>query len=208
MRAKKKLEHHQNPTVKNLIIKNALTPSEMKSQNTHNSLLRMITGSNNFFVAGNGMIRQKSANDVANVNNGSNGHYNIRQENPSSLLAPSMTMTTGRPVVAQPQHRHLPSQSLGNAQRPPRLTYSTPHAPPVPSASMLNPSPFPNPVLGGQMQSSIPRSRPPQSLDVTSSDVNFHEFEFSPANLNAASSSHNPREDSDLQEMTNNFGNK
>ena len=38
--------------------------------------------------------------------------------------------------------------------------------------------------------------------------INFHEFEFSPANLNAASSSHNPREDSDLQAMTNNFENQ
>ena len=60
MKAKKNLETHPVETLKKLIIKNPLTPAEMKSQNTNFSLLKMITGGNDHFITGNGMILKKN----------------------------------------------------------------------------------------------------------------------------------------------------
>ena len=63
MKNKKKLENNPDQVLKELIIKNALTPAEMKSQNTNFSLLKLITGGNDHYVAGNGMVYQKSQNN-------------------------------------------------------------------------------------------------------------------------------------------------
>ena len=59
MKAKKNLMNHPALVLQNLIIKNALSPAEMKAQNTNLGMLKMITGSNDYFIAGNGMIKQK-----------------------------------------------------------------------------------------------------------------------------------------------------
>ena len=42
MKNEQKLENHPNQVLKELIIKNALTPAEMKSQNTNFYLLKLI----------------------------------------------------------------------------------------------------------------------------------------------------------------------
>ena len=44
MKTKKNLMNHPSIVMKNLIIKNALSPAEMKAQNTHFGMLKMITG--------------------------------------------------------------------------------------------------------------------------------------------------------------------
>ena len=62
MKTKKNLENHAAIPVRNLIIKNAMLPSEMKAQNTNMGILRMITGGDDYFIAGNGSIRQKTQN--------------------------------------------------------------------------------------------------------------------------------------------------
>ena len=62
MKKKNDLQTHSTQVVRELMIKNALTPAEMKAQNTSISLLKMITGGNNHFIAGNGMIFQKNQN--------------------------------------------------------------------------------------------------------------------------------------------------
>ena len=59
MKSKKQLMNHPAIVLRSLIIKNAMSPSEMKAQNTHFGLLKMITGNNDFFIAGNGSIRKK-----------------------------------------------------------------------------------------------------------------------------------------------------
>ena len=63
MKKKNDLETHSTQVVKELIIKNALTPAEMKAQNTNISLLKMITGGNEHYIAGNGMVYQKNHNN-------------------------------------------------------------------------------------------------------------------------------------------------
>ena len=63
MKAKKNLMNHSNMILKNLIIKNAMTPAEMKAQNTNLGILNLITGNNEYFIAGNGSIRKKDHNN-------------------------------------------------------------------------------------------------------------------------------------------------
>ena len=59
MKAKKHLMNHPAIVMRSLIIKNAMSPTEMKAQNTHFGLLKMITGNNDIFIAGNGAIKKK-----------------------------------------------------------------------------------------------------------------------------------------------------
>ena len=59
MKTKKNLMNHPSMILKNLIIKNAMSPAELKAQNTHFGMLKMITGNNDFFIAGNGAIKKK-----------------------------------------------------------------------------------------------------------------------------------------------------
>ena len=59
MKTKKNLIDHPAAVLRSLIIKNAMSPTEMKAQNTNFGLLKMITGNDDFYIAGNGAIRKK-----------------------------------------------------------------------------------------------------------------------------------------------------
>ena len=64
MKSKKNLSTNSSSVLQNLMIRNALTPAEMKTQNTHFGILNMITGSNDYFIAGNGSIRKKDQQNI------------------------------------------------------------------------------------------------------------------------------------------------
>ena len=59
MKNKKNLGNHQNPAMKNLIIKNLKSEDQMRMENFARDVLQMVPGGNNFFIAGNGRLRQK-----------------------------------------------------------------------------------------------------------------------------------------------------
>ena len=59
MKNKKNLENHQNPAMKNLIIKNLKSEDQMRMENFARDVLQILPGGDNYFVAGNGRLRQK-----------------------------------------------------------------------------------------------------------------------------------------------------
>ena len=59
MKNKKSLGNHQNPVMKNLIIKNLKTEDQMRMENFARDVLQIFPGGNNYFIAGNGHLRQK-----------------------------------------------------------------------------------------------------------------------------------------------------
>ena len=97
MKSKKNLMNHPALVMQNLIIKNALSPTEMKAQNTNLGMLKMITGNNDFFIAGNGMIRKKDQNFQQ--------HNYQNQQN-----------TTNQDPKNQSQQNHQIPQKLNQAQ--------------------------------------------------------------------------------------------
>ena len=60
MKTKKCLENHPNEGLRKLIIKNAQTKSEIKTNIAMNEILKRIPGQENNFVAGNGQIMSKN----------------------------------------------------------------------------------------------------------------------------------------------------
>ena len=60
MKNKKNLKHHYDLGLKKLIIKNALTKSEIKANIAFNEILRRIPGEQNSFIAGNGRIMTRN----------------------------------------------------------------------------------------------------------------------------------------------------
>ena len=59
MKNKKSLAYHQNPAMKSLIIKNLKSEDQMRMENFARDVLQILPGGSNFFVAGNGRLRQK-----------------------------------------------------------------------------------------------------------------------------------------------------
>ena len=122
MKTKKHLMNHPNIVMRSLIIKNAMSPSEMKAQNTHFGLLKMITGSNDFFIAGNGAIRKKDPN------------FNAQFPPSQPQLAPQF-----RQQVPQYQAQHQVSRYV--PRPPPKPTHVKPPQPwsvPPPGPSQIS----------------------------------------------------------------------
>lgn len=59
MKNKKSLGNHLNPTMKNLIVKNLKTDDQMRMENFARDVLQMVPGGHEYYVAGNGHLRQK-----------------------------------------------------------------------------------------------------------------------------------------------------
>ena len=55
MKATNNMMIHSAFVLKNLIIGSAMTAAEMKFNNTHLGMVKIITGTGNFFIAGNGI---------------------------------------------------------------------------------------------------------------------------------------------------------
>ena len=118
MKSKKNLMNHPALVLQNLIIKNALTPGEMKSQNTHLGMLKMITGSNDFFIAGNGMIRQKNQQSFQNENQSTQNQPRMPgNQNPQNQ--------TNRPQFPQAGPARFQTAPIRSVQ--PQVRNSQPH---------------------------------------------------------------------------------
>ena len=94
--------------LRNLMIRNALSPAEMKAQNTNFGLLKMITGNDNFFIAGNGMIKKKDQQNYQHEKQ-RNQRFPNNQEHPQRI-PPNQTQTERIPSTNQNQ-RILPNQN-------------------------------------------------------------------------------------------------
>jgi hypothetical protein len=113
MKKKNDLETHSTQVVRELIIQNALTPAEMKAKNTNISLLKLITGGNEHYIAGNGMVYQK------NHNNQQQQRYHQQQPRYPQAQAfrppnPVQQTHQTRPE-SRPQNQTQPQQNTPNA---------------------------------------------------------------------------------------------
>ena len=97
MKTKKNLMNHPSIVMKNLIIKNALSPAEMKAQNTHFGMLKLITGNDDFYIAGNGAIRKKDPDHLRYQAHPINYHHHPHQQ-PQHV----------RPQAHLAQHQEVP----------------------------------------------------------------------------------------------------
>ena len=65
MKTKKILEHHQNPCLRRIIIKNMKSRQELKMDIAMNEMLKKLPGGENLYMANNGHIREKTAHQMA-----------------------------------------------------------------------------------------------------------------------------------------------
>jgi len=98
MKTKKFLANHTNPTMKNLIIGNLKTGEQMRMENFARDLLKMIPDGNNYYVAGNGHLRQKDLSQQ--------GH--VRQPHPQGPL--QQTRAPRAPAPQPTRYQQLPQQ--------------------------------------------------------------------------------------------------
>ena len=109
MKANKNIMNHQALVLQNLIIKNTMSPAEMKAQNTHLGMLKMITGSSDFFIAGNGMIRQKDQQNFQHENEQARNRTNQMPQYQRTPYQQHQNQSTHIPhqnQPTQPQHQN------------------------------------------------------------------------------------------------------
>ena len=172
MKTKKDLSGHPSNVLRSLIIKNALTPAEMKAQNTNFGLLKMITGNDNFFIAGNGMIKKKEEN---------HRNYNQRFPDPQDQQRVLPNQAQGNPAN---QNQNIPNlnQSDNLQVRPtPAFTLrpNFPQAPPrnIPSSLFANYAPTFPPF---QFPPPVPSVSAPVQPANTDNPRNLLDFDFMP----------------------------
>ena len=162
-------------TLRSLIIKNALTPAEMKAQNTNFGLLKMITGNDNFFIAGNGMIKKKEENHR-------NQHQRIPQEHPQRILQ-NQTQREGNPTNQNIPNLNQSNNPADNLQVRPTPTFTLhpnfPQAPPQsrPSSLFANYAPTFPPF---QFPPPVPSAPAPIPTANTVNSQNLLDFDFMP----------------------------
>ena len=188
MRAKKALEHHQSADIRNLTIRNAFSPSEMRNQNIHNNLLRMITGSSNYFVAGNGSIRQKSeiVNHISSVQTGNaqdNTTMNTFISAPASSYSsiPTFHHPTGINAARSYYRAQEPSSQVQVTSQSRNWNMLTPSSYPRAEQVSSNAYPFQRPQVPPPRSSQPPATSHAMSA---SSQVNFQDFDFGSETIN------------------------
>jgi hypothetical protein len=114
MKQKKFLVRHQNPTMRNLYIKNLKSEDQMRMENFARDLLKMLPDGNNYFVAGNGHLRQKDPPQQ--------GLHDQYCAPPPPAQGPHVTLPF-RP--GQPQQ--VPHQAPQESHQAPQVRQQAPH---------------------------------------------------------------------------------
>ena len=140
MKTKKVLEHHQNPCLRKIIIKNMKSQQELKMDIAMNEMLRKLPGGENLYIANNGHIREKthqqrfSQNSFFNrIPNGPDHGYPQPRIQPPGPLQPTVQQPIFEINQAQDQgFRHpsppQPQPSMSRAVlMGPTYTHSNPH---------------------------------------------------------------------------------
>ena len=125
MKTKRVLENHHNPGLRKVIIKNMKDRLELKMDIALNDMLRKFPGGENYYVANNGHIREKSAQQKAYQNSFSNRVPPLPVSTSTNLLPPYHSASAPYPN---------PGPTSSQFSRPP---------PPLPVTQAL---PFPLPV--------------------------------------------------------------
>ena len=90
-----------------------MTPAEMKAQNTHFGILKMITGNDDFYIAGNGAIRKKEPQHNRYQAQPSHNHHQERHQQHHAHPQAQGKQQQGVPM---PQSQHFPPPQAFPAQ--------------------------------------------------------------------------------------------
>ena len=138
MKTKKHLATHSNPIMRNLVVGNLKTNSQMALENFARDLLKLVPGGNELFVAANGHLRQRGGPPPQHAS--FQGHH-TRQAHPRpppAGLRPASAPSgpTYAPAAPSGPHAHAPNGAHAHAQ------VRQPLAPPQPRAP-VHPPPRP-----------------------------------------------------------------
>ena len=114
MKTKYQLKNHPQLVMRNLVVQNLKSRDEMKNENFHYDILKMVTKSNDFYVGGNGHIRRRDQNPSSQTRNLDAGRPQP-QPQPQYTYAPRAPYSQ-LPHVPPPQrgilHQHVPRHPL------------------------------------------------------------------------------------------------
>ena len=128
MKTKKVLEHHQNPCLRKIIIKNMKSQQELKMDIAMNEMLRKLPGGENLYIANNGHIREKT-HQQRSFKNSFHGHIphvpehgylqpRIHPPAPASLQPtvpqPTFETSQGRARYSVQEAVYIPSNQAQN----------------------------------------------------------------------------------------------
>ena len=149
MKTKKCLENHHNPGMRKIIIKNMKARMELKMDIALNDMLKKFPGGENFYIANNGHIREKTSQQRAYQN-----RFSSSLKHPLPGLAVPQPRASSVPSFNHPQGVSLPP----TLTVPPALPQQFSRPPP---ALATHPMPLPfssggQPSLLTSASSSIP----------------------------------------------------
>ena len=100
MKSKNQLRSHPNPVMQKLVIQNLKSREEMKAENFNYDILKFVTISNDYFIAGNGHIRRREENQPRQHSSfPTNPRYGARPPQQPNQFQPAQHI----PVVPQIQ---------------------------------------------------------------------------------------------------------
>jgi len=130
MKTKKFLANHSNPIMRNLVVGNLKTNSQMALENFARDLLKLVPGGNDLFIAANGHLRQRGTPQPHHAPY--QGHHTRQQQvhpRPPAGSRPGPA-PSGPPAPAQVRQPLAPPQPRAPVQHPPRPQQFTLNFPP------------------------------------------------------------------------------
>ena len=129
MKTKRVLENHHNPGLRKVIIKNMKDRLELKMDIALNDMLRKFPGGENYFVANNGHIREKNAQQKAYQNS-------FSSRVPPNPVSASTNLLPPYHSASAPYPNPGPTSSQFSRPPPPLpVTQALPFPPPVPRST-------------------------------------------------------------------------
>ena len=130
MKTKKVLEHHHSPELRKVIIKNMKSKVELKMDIALNQILKKLPGGDNFYIANNGQIREKTPQQRAYQNSFSfqaRTHHRPAQNISAGFSTPQYSMPPPPSYSVPPPAR---TRDYGILPPPP-VIYQGSHLPPT-----------------------------------------------------------------------------
>ena len=164
MKTKNNLKNHPDSILKRIVIQNLKSREEMKAENFNYDILKLVTNSSDYYIGGNGHIRQKGQNQPRpNLNAPPPPpHYQSQ-----SRMANPMNRPMAPPMI-RPMANLTTTQFRQNAPAPPHNTYppvNTRNSDPLENLfsfdSIPNPSQLQQPHLPAQ---AVPVGQPGEGV--------------------------------------------
>ena len=179
MKNKKSLAYHQNPAMKSLIIKNLKSEDQMRMENFARDVLQILPGGSNFFVAGNGRLRQKDPRQAQHPPY-PHPHHHGQPQRPATPR-PAAPFLQGRPVEQGAQHGRYQTYNNQYRAQPPHQPVRVHGQAEEVHQQSHQPQP-PNQIFYNYAQQSRGEAHPPPQVQPTNPLDMFDPFQNYPSN--------------------------